>query len=399
MNKLNIEDMKYVTVIGAGAMGHSIAQVALMSGFRVSLFDINDEIVEKGKTKIEWSLKKFVEKVKISEDDYKKFLNNLTLTTDLKEASKYADLCIEAAPEKLDLKMKIFSDLDKSVPGHAILASNTSTMSITKIGSVTQRPGKVIGMHYFNPPVLMPLIEIVMGEKTSEETLKIVTDFTKKSDKTPIVSIDSPGFICNRVVAPGTLLLNLMLDQKEYPPEKIDAAALHLGSPIGPYQLQDYLGLDVVYDSMEYLSERLSKDYSPTPTMKRLIKANKLGKKTGEGIYDWKTGKPEINTSDPADFDMMIPMRVQINEAAKILEEGIGTANDIDTGIKLAFNNPLGPFELVENINLAELTELLDGLADKYGKEVFRAHKWIRNGTLMKHVKTGNTTVEAKKSK
>ncbi len=395
---MKIEDIKYVTVIGAGAMGHSIAQVALMSGFRVFLYDINDEIVENGKLMIDWSLKKFVDKVKISEDDYKKFLNNLTLTTNLKEAVKYADLCIEAVPEKFDLKKKIFNDLDKLAPEHAILASNTSNMSITEIGSVTQRPGKVIGMHFFNPPVLMPIIEIVIGNKTSEETLKIMTDFTKKSNKTPIFSKDSPGFICNRIIAPGTLLLNLMLDRKEYPPEKIDAAALQLGSPIGPYQLQDYLGLDVVYDSMKYLSERLSKDYTPTPTMERLMKENKLGKKTGEGIYDWGVGKPEIDTSDPADFDMMIPMRVQINEAAKILEEGIGTANDIDTGMKLAFTNPLGPFELAENINLAELTEFLDGLADKYGKEVFRAHKWIRNGTLMEHVKGDVKAAEARKS-
>lgn len=395
---MKIEDIKYVAVIGAGAMGHSIAQVALMSGFSVSLYDIHDEIVENGKSKIDWSLKKFVEKVKISEDDYKKFLNNLSLTTDLKEAVKFADLCIEAVPEKLDLKKKIFSDLDKLTPDHAILASNTSNMSITEIGSVTQRPGKVIGMHYFNPPVLAPLIEVVIGDKTSEETLKIMTDFTKKSNKTPIFSKDSPGFICNRIIAPGTLLLNLMLDRKEYPPERIDAAALQLGSPIGPYQLQDYLGLDVVYDSMKYISERLSNDYAPTPTMERLIKENKLGKKTGEGIYDWETGKPEIDTSDPADFDMMIPMRVQINEAAKILEEGIGTANDIDTGMKLAFNNPLGPFELAEHTDLVKLTNFLDSLADKYDKEVFRAHKWIRDGTLMEHVKGEVTSPKARKS-
>ncbi|MFX0123959.1 MAG: 3-hydroxyacyl-CoA dehydrogenase NAD-binding domain-containing protein [Candidatus Hodarchaeota archaeon] len=385
---MKFDDIKFVAVIGAGAMGHSIAQVALMSGYSVSLYDIKDKIIENGKSRIEWSFKRLVEKAKISEGDYKNFMSNLKFTTDLEEAVKMADLCIEAAPEKLDLKKKIFSDLDKLSLIHAILASNTSNMSITEIGAVTQRPEKVIGTHFFNPPVLMPIVEIVKGDKTSEETLNIVTDFIKKSNKTPILSKDSPGFICNRIIAPGTLLLNLMLDRKEYPPEKIDAAALNMGSPIGPYHLQDYLGLDIVYDSMKYLSERLSKDYSPTPLMEELMKENKLGKKTGKGIYNWEGGKPEIDLSDPADFDMMNPIRVQINEAAKVLEEGVGTVKDIDIGMKLAFNNPMGPFELAENTDLAELTIFLDGLAKKYGKEVFRAHKWIRDGTLMEHVKT-----------
>lgn len=383
---MKIDDIKHVAVIGAGAMGHSIAQVALMSGYSVSLYDINNKIVENGKLRIEWSFKRFVEKDKISEGGYKNFMNNLTLTTDLEEAIKKADLCIEAAPEKLDLKKKIFSDLDKLAPTHAILASNTSNMSITEISAVTQRPEKVIGTHFFNPPVLMPIVEIVKSEKTSKETIKVVTDFIKKSNKIPIFSKDSPGFICNRIIAASTLLLNLMLDRKEYPPEKIDAAAMNMGSPIGPYQLQDYLGLDIVYDSMNYLSERLSKDYAPTSTMEKLLKENRLGKKTGKGIYNWEKGKPEIDQSDPADFDMMKPIRVQINEAVKVLEEGIGTAKDIDTGMKLAFNNLMGPFELAENTDLADLTLFLDGLAEKYGKEVFRAHKWIRDGILMEQI-------------
>ncbi|MFX1423257.1 MAG: 3-hydroxyacyl-CoA dehydrogenase NAD-binding domain-containing protein [Promethearchaeota archaeon] len=383
---MKIDDIKHVAVIGAGAMGHSIAQVALISSYSVSLYDINDKIVEYGKSRIVWSFKRLVEKAKISESDYKNCMNNLTLTTDLEEGVKKADLCIEAAPEKLDLKKEIFTELDKLTPTYAILASNTSNMSITEISFVTQRPDKVIGTHFFNPPVLMPIVEIVKGDKTSEETLNIVTDFIKKTKKTPIFSKDSPGFICNRIIAPSTLLLNIMLDREEYSPEKIDAAAMNMGVPIGPYQLQDYLGLDIVYDSMKYISERLSKDYTPTPTMEKLLKERKFGKKSGQGIYNWKEGKPEIDLSDPADFDMMIPIRLQINEAAKVLEEGVGTARDIDTGMKLAFNNSMGPFELAENIDLAELTIFLDELAEKYGKEVFRAHRWIRDGTLIDHI-------------
>ncbi|MFX0085118.1 MAG: 3-hydroxyacyl-CoA dehydrogenase NAD-binding domain-containing protein [Candidatus Hodarchaeota archaeon] len=389
---MKIDDITHVAVIGAGAMGHSIAQVALMSRYSVSLYDINDKIVENGKSRIDWSFKRLVEKAKISEIDYKNFMNNLALTTNLEEAVEKADLCIEAAPEKLNLKKKIFTKLDKFAPIHAILATNTSNMSITEIGEVTQRPEKVIGTHFFNPPVLMPIVEIVKGDKTSDETVNIVTDFIKTTQKTSIFSKDSPSFICNRIMIPGTLLLNLMLDREEYPPEKIDAAAMNMGAPIGPYQLQDYLGLDIIYDSMKYISERLSKDYTPTPTMEKLIRENKLGKKTGKGIYNWEGGKPEIDQSDPADFDMMTPMRLQINEAAKILEEGVGSAKDIDTGLKLAFSNPMGPFELAEHTDLAELTIFLDELADKYGKDVFRPHKWIRDGTLMEHVEKSKSS-------
>ncbi len=384
---MKIDDIKHVAVIGAGKMGHGIAEVALISGYTVSLYDIKEELVEKGKSLIDWSLKKFVEKSVISEIDYQKFIRNLTLTTDLKSAVKNADLCIEAAPERLNLKKKIFSDLDKFSPKHAILASNTSTISITEIGASTQRPEKVVGMHFPPPPVLAKMIEIVRGDNTSDETISIVVNFTHKSNKVPIISKDSPGFIFNRIVAPSFLLMQLMLDRNEYPPAKVDAAALNMGMIMGPYELQDFIGQDILYHSTKYFAENLSKDYTPTPTLEKMVKENKLGKKTGEGIYKWPEGRrPKINLSDPADFDLMNMMRVQINEAAKVLEEGISNAKDIDIGMKLHYNYPWGPFELAENTDLTDLTTFLDGLAEKYGKEVFHAHKWIRDGTLMERV-------------
>lgn len=384
---MNLDDINHIAVIGAGAMGHSIAEVALLSGFSVSLYDITSEFVETGKSLIDWSLKKFIEKDKISESDYFKFMDNLTITTDLKDACKKADFCIEAAPEKMDLKKKIFNELDKCTPPHAILASNTSFMSITQIAAATQRPKKVIGMHFFNPPVLLTIIEIVTGETTSEETLKVMIEFTKKCNKKPIFSKDSPGFICNRISAPAFLLTHLMLDRKEYSPAKVDAAAMNMGMRMGPYELQDFLGLDIAYDGMKYLTQYFSKDYTPTATLENLMRAKKYGKKTGEGIYKWpEIGRPQIDMSDPADFDVIDMIRVQINEAAKVLEEEIGTPEDINTGMKLGMNNMWGPFEIAENADLAELTQFLDRLAEKYGKELFRAHKWIRDGTLMERV-------------
>ncbi|MFW9996604.1 MAG: 3-hydroxyacyl-CoA dehydrogenase NAD-binding domain-containing protein [Candidatus Odinarchaeota archaeon] len=385
---MKLGDVKHVAVLGAGAMGHSIAELALLTGYTVSLYDIKDEIAEKGKSMIEWSLQKLLAKGKFTDDDYKRFMVNLSLTADFEEAVKNADLCIEAAPEIFDLKKKIFSELDDYAPRQAILTSNTSNMSITEIAAETRRPEKVAGTHFFNPPVIMPMVEIVTGEKTSRETIDILVHFMKTAGKKTILSRDSPGFICNRIMAPHLLYLQLLLDRKEYLPAKIDAAVLNTGMAIGPYELVDYLGLDVVYNSLKYLEKRLSKDYAPTPTLEKLVKEKKLGKKTGEGIYKWPEGaRPEIDRSDPVDFNLMELVWIQINEAAKVLEEGVGNANDIDTGIKLGFDYPQGPFEVAEVTDLAELTAFLDGIADKYGKEVFRAHQWLRDGTLMDQVR------------
>lgn len=396
---MRIDDVKHVAVIGAGTMGHGIAEVALLSGYTVSLYDIANDAVEKGRSLIDWSLNKFVEKAIISESDYKQFMDNLTITGDFKEAVKNADLCIEAAPEKFELKLRIFRDLDTLSPKHAILATNTSNMSITEIGAATQRSEKVVGLHFPPPPPLAKMIEIIKGDATSDETIKIAVDFTKKSKKVAIISKDSPGFICNRIVAPSMLLTQLMLDRREYDPAKLDAAAMKMGMIMGPYELQDFIGHDIIFQSMQYLASRLSKDYAPTPTLLKMIEEKKLGKKTGEGIYQWpEVGRPEIDRSNPADFDLMDLMRVQINEATKVLEEGIANAKDIDIAMKLHYHNPWGPFELAENTDLADLANFLDKLADKYRKAIFRAHKWIRDGTLMKHVNSEFYVADKKKS-
>ncbi|MFX0052850.1 MAG: 3-hydroxyacyl-CoA dehydrogenase family protein, partial [Candidatus Hermodarchaeota archaeon] len=321
------ENIKKVAVIGAGHMGHGIAEVALLSNYFVSLYDIEEDILTNAKSLIDWSLGKFVEKSKITEKKRNQLLNNLEITIDLERAAKNTILCIEAVPEKLELKKEIFRKLDNFSPKHAILASNTSSMSITDIGNATQRPDKVVGLHFPPPPVLAKLIEIVRGNKTSESTIKFAIDFTKAAGKVPIISKDSPGFICNRIMAPSILLILLMLDRKEYSPAKIDAAALNMGMIMGPYELLDYIGLDVLYGTSKYLAERLSPDYSPTQTISMLVKENKLGRKTGEGIYQWRPGgrRPIIDLSDPADFDLMDLMRIQINEAVKVFEEDIGT--------------------------------------------------------------------------
>ena len=386
---MNSENIEKVSVIGAGHMGHGIAEVALLSDYFVSLVDINEDILAKGKAMIDWSLKKFVEKSQISQKKYEEIISNLEITMDFKKAAKNSVLCIEAVPEKLELKKDIFRKLDKFSPKNAILASNTSTMSITEIGNVTQRPDKVVGLHFPPPPVLAKVIEIVRGNETSDSTIEFAINFARRTEKEAIISKDSPGFICNRIMAPSMLLIQLMLDKKEYTPEKVDAAALNMGMIMGPYELLDYIGLDVLYDSSRYFAEYLSADYSPVRTISKLVETNKLGRKTGEGIYKWGSGgkRPFIDRSNPADFNVMDLMRVQINEAVKVLQEEVASINDIDNGMKLHYHNPWGPFELVEKTDLDELTEFLDNLADKYGKEVFRAHDWIRNKNLHERIR------------
>ncbi len=394
---MKIDDIKHIAVIGAGDMGHGIAEVALMTGYTVSMYDIADEFVEKGKSRIDWSLQKFAEKARISESDYKKFMDNLTTTIDLEEAVKNADLCIEAAPEILDLKKEIFGNLDKFAPKHAILASNTSSMSIDEIGAATNRPEKVVGLHYFNPPVMMQLIEITKGAKTSDETIKILVDFSKKSLKDPVVCMkDSPGFIANRINAPTMLWMYLMYDNKEYKPAEVDRACMNMGMRMGIYELADFTGLDISYHLLNYFGDRLHKDYKPPASLEKLFKNKNLGKKTGSGIYEWpEVGRPEIGEK-AADFDLMNLLRIQINEAAKVLEEGLTTAKEIDIAMKKGFNNPFGPIEMAETTDLKELTEFLDGLADKYGKEIYRAHDWIRDGSLPDRAK--GVVKEEKKS-
>jgi len=388
----NTENLKKVSVIGAGHMGHGIAEVALLSNYFVSLVDISEERVTKGKSLIDWSLKELLRKSKITEKKYSEIRNNLEISTDLEKAVKNTFLCIEAVPEKLELKKNVFKKLDKFSPKQTILASNTSTMSITEIANITQRPEKVFGLHFPPPPVLANVVELVRGERTADSTVNLGIDFIKNSLKIPIISKDSPGFICNRIMAPSILLIQLMLDRKEYSPMKIDATALNEKMIMGPYELLDYMGLDVVHDSSLYLAKRLSPDYTPTQIITKLVKENKLGRKTGEGIYKWGPGgkRPFIDLSDPADFDLLDLTRVQINEAVKVLEEGVGTVHDIEIGMKLFYHNPQGPFEMVKKMNLSDLTVFLDNLSNRYGKEVFRAHKWIRNNTLVKRISSND---------
>jgi len=382
---MKVDDIKKVVVLGAGDMGHGIAEVALLGGYRVAMRDIEQRFVDTGLQRITDSLAKLTEKQKISEDNRKAMLSNIEIFVDMGEAVKDADFVIEAAPEIMDLKRKVFQELDKLAPKHAVLASNTSNMSVTEIASVTGRPEKVVGTHFFNPAVLMKLVEVIKGDKTSEETMQVAYDLITKMNKVPVrVEKDSVGFIVNRVNAPTSIMLNAILERRMATPEEIDAKMNKSGMPMGPYELMDYVGLDVHYHGSLYLAERLSSDYAPPKWLKEKVDAGDLGKKTGKGIYDWSKGRPTI---DPAkakeDFDPTDLIAVQVNEATKLLEEGVANSpDDIDKAVVNGGGSAFGPFQLAKGIGYDKLAKRSEELAQKFGVETFKPTETLKKGKI-----------------
>ncbi|MDQ1331870.1 MAG: enoyl-CoA hydratase / 3-hydroxyacyl-CoA dehydrogenase [Thermodesulfobacteriota bacterium] len=377
---MNIDDIRTLAVIGAGDMGHGIAEVALIAGYKVYLRDINHEFVNRGVTRIHQSLEKLVSKGKIPKEHHNKIYRELLVPcVDIGEAVGKADLVIEAIPEIMDLKKETFREMDKSAPARTLFASNTSTMKITEIASVTGRQGKVMGLHYFNPAVLMKLVEVIKGEQTSEETMQIGYDFVLKNDKVPVrVKKDVPGFIVNRVQAPAGVLLNCILDEKIAGPEEVDAVMRKLGMPMGPFETMDYTGLDIYVHGSNYFAKEVHPDFSSGKTIAAMVKAGNLGKKSGRGLFDWSKGRPNIELSKATEkFDPLDLLAVNANEATKIVAMGVCSLEDIDTAIINATGNPFGLIAMIKGIGPGELAKRLDRLADRFSKEIFRPTEMI----------------------
>jgi enoyl-CoA hydratase/3-hydroxyacyl-CoA dehydrogenase len=381
---MKVEDIKKVAVMGAGDMGHGIAEVALLAGYKVAMRDIEQRFVDKGLARIRESLEKLAEKQKITEDNKKAMLANIGIFVDIGEAVKDADFIIEAVPEIMNLKKEVFKALDELAPKHAILASNTSTMSITEIASATTRPDKVVGMHFFNPAVLMKLVEVIKGDKTSEETMKVTYDVSLKMNKIPVrVEKDTAGFIYNRVIAPSGILLGAIIDKGLATPEEIDARMKKLGMPMGPYETMDYVGLDIHYHVLLYLGEELSPDFKPAKWLKEKVDAGTLGKKTGKGIFDWSKGRPEIDLAKAKeDFDPTDLIAVQVNEATKLLEEGVvNSTDDIDKAM-INGGGGIGPFQLAKGIGYDKIAKRCEELAKQFGIKTFEPTDTLKSGKL-----------------
>ena len=291
--------MKHIAVIGAGTMGNGIAHTFAQSDYNVQLIDIKQDSLDKGVATITKNLDRMVAKEKISEDDKKRTLANITTFTNLEDGVKNADLVVEAATENLDLKLKIFKDLDKFCPEDTILASNTSSISITEIAAVTSRPEMVIGMHFMNPVPIMKLVELIKGYSTSAETYNTIEDLSKKLNKVPVEVNDYPGFVANRILMPMINEAIETLYNGVAGVEEIDTVMkLGMAHPMGPLQLADFIGLDVCLSILNVMYDGFKNPkYAPCPLLVNMVMAGKMGIKSGEGFYDYAESRKAENVS------------------------------------------------------------------------------------------------------
>ncbi len=285
-----------ITVIGAGAMGNGIAHVFAMKNYKVNLVDISQDTLDKALKTIEKNLDRMVKKERISEADKSATLGNITTFTELSEAVKTADLVVEAATENVDLKLKIFAQMDEHAPANAILATNTSSISITQIAAVTKRPEQVIGMHFMNPVPVMKLVEVIRGYATSDTVTQTVMDMSKNLGKIPVEVNDYPGFVANRILMPMINEAIITLHEGVAGVEEIDTVMkLGMAHPMGPLQLADFIGLDVCLSIMRVLHDGFGNPkYAPCPLLVNMVTAGKLGRKSGEGFYAYTPGSKEL---------------------------------------------------------------------------------------------------------
>lgn len=291
--------MKNITVIGSGTMGNGIAHVFAMKGFQVNMVDISEKALEKGIATITKNLDRMVAKGAISEADKAATLGNLNTATDIAQVAPESDLIVEAATENIDLKLKIFKQLDELAPAHTILATNTSSISITKIGAATKRADKVIGMHFMNPVPVMKLIEVIRGYNTTDEVTAQIMDLSKQLDKIPVEVNDYPGFVANRILMPMINEAIITLFEGVAGVEEIDQVMkLGMAHPMGPLQLADFIGLDVCLAILHVLHDGLGNPkYAPCPLLVNMVTAGHLGAKSGSGFYTYTAGSKDLVVS------------------------------------------------------------------------------------------------------
>jgi len=359
---MDFEDIETVAVLGAGNMGHGIAEVAAIAGYDVQMRDIKEEFVQDGYDNIEWSLDKLAEKEQLSEDEADAALERVTPLVDMEAAVGDADVVIEAVPEKMEIKKDVYGDVEAHAHEDAIFATNTSSLSITELSEVTERPEQFCGMHFFNPPVRMPLVEVISGEHTDDETLDAIEALADAFDKTPVrVRKDSPGFIVNRILVP---LMNeacwLVHDDVATIAEVDSTTKFDMGLPMGSFELSDQVGNDVGLHVLEYMHEVLGEQYAPCPLLEETVEDDRLGKKSGEGFYDYENGGVDIPTDAGREDVEHRLLAVMANEVGKLVENDVAPVSDIDEAVMLGGGFPDGPAKLADETGLEALVDALE---------------------------------------
>ncbi|EMA48094.1 3-hydroxyacyl-CoA dehydrogenase [Halococcus morrhuae DSM 1307] len=367
---MNVDEIDTIAVLGAGNMGHGIAEVAALAGYEVRLRDINEELVENGYDQLEWSVGKLEEKDQLTEEEADAALDRVTPLVDLEETVSGTDVIIEVVPEKMEIKQDVYGEVEQYAPEDALFATNTSSLSITDLAEVTERPERFCGMHFFNPPVRMQLVEVISGEHTSDETLDTVEALAEEFGKSPVrVRKDSPGFIVNRVLVPLMNEAAWLVEDDVATMDEVDSTTtFELGLPMGSFELADQVGIDVGYHVLEYMHETLGDAYEPCPLLEAKVEAEELGKKTGKGFYDYEDGNgADIPTDAGSEEIEARLLAVMANEVAKLVGNDVAPAADIDEAVMLGAGFPEGPAKLADSAGLDSLYETLVDLHDETG--------------------------------
>jgi enoyl-CoA hydratase/3-hydroxyacyl-CoA dehydrogenase len=365
--------VKNITVLGSGVMGHGIAQVSATAGYNVVLRDIKQEFLDKAMEKIKWSLDKLVSKEKISKEEGDSIFSRITPIVDLNEAVKNAELVIEVVPEIMDLKKSVYAELDKAAGPEVVFASNTSTLPITEIANTTSRPEKFIGIHFFNPPQLMKLVEVIPGEKTAQEITDLTQEYVKSVNKQAVLCRkDVPGFIINRLFIPMVHEACYAQGRTNSTLEEIDSAVkFKLGFPMGIFELADFTGMDVIHKATVEMHLRDKKVINPHPTIEKMFDEKKLGQKSGEGYYKYSDDKYERVALSEELAEKFNPIQLVaniLNNAAWLITNGASDIGEIEKAAQLGLGLKKPLFETAKEIGIKNIVNELNKLAEKHGE-------------------------------
>ncbi len=377
---MELDDVNSVAVLGAGSMGHGIAEVAALAGYDVTMRDINEDLVQEGYDDIEWSLGKLADNERISDEEADAALERVTPVVEMSEAVSDADVVIEAVPENMDIKKQVYDEVEEHAPDRAVFATNTSSLSITELSEATDRPEQFCGMHFFNPPVRMQLVEVITGAHTDEATLDLVEDLAESFDKTPVrVRKDSPGFVVNRVLVP---LMNesawLVHDGVATVAEVDSTTKYDMGLPMGSFELADLTGIDVGYHVLQYMHSELGDAYEPSPLLEQKVDEEELGQKTGEGFYDYDDGGVEIPTDAGSEVVADRLLAGMANEVAKLVGGDVADAGTIDEAVMLGAGFPEGPAKMADEAGLDHLVSVLEDAHEETGHPRYEPSEHLR---------------------